>query len=147
MGDQAAPTPHLDAKEVTGRDSLPVRFQEHRPGNTPTASRCGLDQAVFKNAPDRTAPDLYIGIQQGTANPSVAPAGILKCHSYDKLFNVNLGTGAFRVAAVPRISISAQPAPDANAIMSPGKRADRGLAAPLILIPWRALQECDVPDQ
>ncbi len=55
--------------------------------------------------------------------------GVVRCRSW---------CGAYKGCIDRETSISARPTPDANGIMSPGKRADPGLAVPLILLSWRA---------
>src|SRR5579862_7633173 len=68
-----------------------MSFEKSRPGNAPAARRCGFDQAIPENSPDRAAAYADIQVNQGTLDPSVTPARIVRGHAYDGLFDVDLG--------------------------------------------------------
>src|ERR1700722_15414683 len=77
-----------------------MRFQEGRPCNTPTSGWSGFNQVIAEDSADGAAADLDIEVGQGTLNSGVSPARILGGHSYDELFDIDLGTRPTRMTAL-----------------------------------------------
>ena len=79
-----------------------MRFEKHRPGDATPAGCRRLDQMIFENSADRAAPHFDIHIAQGTLNPSVTPTRMVVGHSYDELFDIDLGVWAVRLQSLEK---------------------------------------------
>lgn len=87
---------------VARREASPMSFEKSRPGNAPAARRCGFDQVIPENSPDRAAAYADIQVDQGTLYPSVTQARIVRGHAYDELLDVDLATWPAGTAALEK---------------------------------------------
>ena len=88
--DQANQGEDLDGEEVGSGDLTEVGLQEGLPGHALAALWCRLD-AMFEEDPlDGVAADIDAEVVEGSADPRVSPAHVLKRHAHDKCSDLQL---------------------------------------------------------